>query len=401
MSGSIRGRVECRHWVLSGLSTDHKVMAQEIFVNLYNTFKVHPNMTEIARNGGSGGSALSLNYWDQANPFGNNAWFVFRMNTATENPAYLGTRTFPWYILVQWNRYDQGVFGASPGNPGLVNGVTFVSAADAHVTVQFAIGVGGDQNPWNGSGTLGTNTKGTPVWKVPTGGTDVLVWPRSNSSGGDHSTSRENCAAIYFRGANTVVGTHANFLLDDDSFLFLWSPESDAYSASYFGPYTPAPSLNPTYPYVMLSTGGAGTMPFVTTNVCGNVAGTGYTPAAYPGGNTGGIADVAGKVVGTYIDRYSLLDGSYLRNPNRQFSPAAFSEFPLAVYAYELPDDTGYLGQVDFIREVSGLSSYVRNSSGNRAVFGGSSTTTAVKLSIPWPVGVTPLSGYTRTGISF
>lgn len=411
MSGQVRGRVESLH---STAVSENRVIPQEIFTNLYRTFKLHPNMTEIARHGGLGSGASNINYWDEVNPFTNNAWFLFRMNTSAVNPLYLGTRTFPWYILVQWNRSDQGFFGTAPGDPGLSSANGAGSGNDSRVAVQFAIGIGGDQNPWNGTGTLGTNVKGNPVWKVPTGGTGLLVWPRSNSVGGSHATSMQNCTEIYYRATNGWGNSPSkcHIILDDDNFLFLHSvADAQTYSFQYFGMYTPHPDLNPLYPMVAIGTGfnaggGGGVIPINIGALQGSTTGTGFD--AFSSGtfnNTGGIPGpnpVTDGIRGLYVDRYSsLLYGVDARHPNRYFNPPQCDEYPIPLMMYEQPSYYGYAGQVDFIREITSIPTHTRNTgSGDRMVFG-SNTTSSIKISAPWAAGILPGSGITREGVAF
>ena len=68
MAGTVKGKVDCYFNVL-GPTYDYRSVAQGAFTSLYNFFLSHPNMTLIARNGGNGGTAANVNYWDQANPF--------------------------------------------------------------------------------------------------------------------------------------------------------------------------------------------------------------------------------------------------------------------------------------------------------------------------------------------
>jgi hypothetical protein len=410
MTGQVRGRVECYH--VPNVS-EGRVISQEIFTNLYKTCLLHPNMTEIARHGGLGGGALNVNYWDEVNPFNNNAWFVFRMNTSAVNPLYLGPRTYPWYMLVQWYRGDQGLFGTSPGNPGLISGITG-NSGDGRVGVQFAIGIGGDQDPWNGTGTLGTSVKGASVWKIPTGGTGVLVWPRSNNVGGAHATSMQNCTEIYFRntGGFGTGPSQCHIIMDDDNFLFVNRVlDTATYSFQYFGLYTPHPDLNPTYPMVSFGTGvntggGGGIIPINVSAQHGSITGTGVD--AFSAGTTSNTGGVPGPnpavdgVRGLYVDRYaSLLFGADARQPNRFFNPAQCDEYPIPFMMYEHPAHYGYAGQVDFIREITSIPTHTRNTGvGDRMVFG-SNTTASVKISAPWAAGILPGSGVTRGGVAF
>lgn len=413
MSGTPHGKVECFFYPQVNPSFNYRDIAQGVFTSLYNFFLSHPNMTLIARNGGNGGTAANVNYWDQTNPFLNNAWFVFRMNTQTENVDYLGPRTYPWYVLVQFQRADQGLFGASPGNPGLCDGLSSFATTEIRVGVQFAIGVGGDQNPWNGTGTLGANLKGDPVWKVPSGGSAVLVWPRSNSVGGAtgtngaHVTSRQNCMIAYYKDSSTqTLPSRVHFMADDDSFAtFASGSDDNNYALCYFGLFTPRPNLTLQYPMVALSTLMAG-LPINRTLVYGSINGQGF--GASSPNNGGGIvtANPADGLRGVFVERYVQFFDSFspftLMNPSKYFSTPTFDEYPISLAMFEAPQSYGWAGQIDFIREIATVESLARNNNSSRAVFGGTTGIgNNVKVTAPWAAGVQPRSGLYREGINF
>ena len=368
--------------------------AQEAFTSLYKFFLVHPNMTEIARHGGLAGNASNVNYHDEANPFLPNAWFVFRMNTVTENPAYTGTRTFPWYVLVQWNRFDLSTFGSSPGNPGLTEGSTSGSGSQSVVSVQFAIGVGGDQNPWNGGGSLGTNTKGSPVWVTPGGGgTAVHVFPRSNNTGGTHNTNKENCATIFSSTVNSA--SRSNVVCDDDNIVFLNTTDLSQYNMLFFGEYHPKPGTTPEYPYVMLGTGISSTLPLSRGSILGTTAGN--AP------NCGAVL-VNGSIRSIVLDRYTFaLDNSTTcPAPNRVVGGLEWDEFPIPVFAYEVPNNIGYLGQVNFIQEIAAVPHGTLKSDGTKVVVGSSALPVFGTARVTCPWGSVPFgSGYQRSGFVF
>lgn len=398
MSGTVKGKIEC-YLNAMGPTWTYRDHGQAVFKNLYDFFSAHPNMTQIARHGGVGGTASNVNYWDQTNPFLNNAWFVFRMNTAVQNPLYLGTRTYPWYVLAQWARTDVGVFGASPGNPGLVDATTG-TGSDTRVSLQFAIGIGGDQNPWKGSGSLGTNTKGTPVWGAPTGGTGSLVWPRSNNVGGAHDTNKQNTATMFIQtGAGTA---RCHFLADDDNFVFLYDQGAYNYSGIFFGQYVPRPELTIPYPNVMFGTGAA-FVPTTRTRVYGGPLGDGYSFEGIT--NLGGIAGpnpLTDGVRSVMLDRYaSMLETNTIFTPNKNFTIPVTDEFPISVIMAEVPSYYGWLGQVEFVREVFNIEPMARKSDGTRAVMSGSQVMNAIKWAVPWAPAANMGHGTFREGISF
>jgi len=197
MAGTIRGKIECLQ--ASG-STQNQ--GQTYFTSIYRFLKqleVAGVTTEIARHGGLSSTAANVNYYDEANPFLTNAWYVFRFNTN-------GSRTWPWYIFVQWAWGGTSDFGQSPGNPGLIlNNSTLPVSTEVIVGIQCAIGFGGDQNPWNGT-TGAQATKGSMVWRVPAnGGTNVAVFTRSNSPDWTHGR-RARGQIMAVAGSQLIAG---------------------------------------------------------------------------------------------------------------------------------------------------------------------------------------------------
>jgi len=103
----------------------------------------------VAVNYGSGGG--STNYADENNPFGENAFQVWRL------PSGSSLCPVDVYVMFQWA--DSSAFGSSPGDPGLLNGGT---ADGVGVAVAYRDDGG---SPWNGTTVgSGSDTKGTPVW---------------------------------------------------------------------------------------------------------------------------------------------------------------------------------------------------------------------------------------------
>lgn len=405
MGGTVRGKVDA--YINTGSTA---TSAQTIFKNIYDFCVAHPNMTQIARHGGSGGTASNVNYWDVANPFLANAWFVFRMNDATlENGSasgYAGTRTFPWYMYVQFLRGDViSNFTTAPASPSAFQGTTSQSGSAGIVAVQFAIPVGSiagtSEVAWNGAGSLGTNTKGTPVWRTtagtPTGFQGSFVFPRSNNTGGSFNTNRENCSVIY--SSVTAAPTRMNILADDDSILFMTDPtDTLAWSINYFGLYTPRTGLTMNYPMVNL----CNTLPFtVSPSVHGSTAGNVPQDGGIP------MNAVSDGVRGVVTARYDEWQSSSSQ-PNAFSSVERYDEFNPLVASYESPTFYGWAGEIEFFKEMFDVSTNDGSIGRGRVYFGGPNIQTT-KISVPWkadaaspPVGpIVPRNNFTRQGISF
>jgi hypothetical protein len=369
--------------------------AQGLFTTIYKFLKHLETLgitTEVARHGGLAGTASNVNYWDEMDPFKTNAWFVFRFNPN-------GGRTWPWYLHFQWSgAYAMQAtqdFGKSPGQPGLANAAVPYVSANSHVCSQAAIGVGGDEDPWNGIGSMGTNQKGGrlsgsggagPVWTIPSGGSDVLVFPRSNYTGGTHATTKQNYTVHWAAtGSNLVNRVH--LLADDDNFLFLYDRgDNGAYYAYYYGLFTPLPGITMTYPFVATSWEATGTD-------VGPIAGT--TPG-------GGVSAASGGVRIVDLSRMVLFQDEWQLYPNR-FIPPNVSQHDVWRNQLSIPEagHIGTVGEIDFWREVTNVVPFATNSARTKLVLG-SATIQTRKLLVPWDGSTPPRRNNTiRTGTTF
>jgi hypothetical protein len=401
MCGTLRGKIDC--WTNSGSQFTN---AQAIFKGLYDFLKSHPNMTEIARNGGLGGSASNINYYDEADPFSHNAWYVFRMNDATlesgdANPTgYSGSRTYPWYIYVQFGRGDVGVnWNASPATPSVHETSSSLNSNTGAVICQFCIPVGTiagtSEAPWNGSGTLGTNTKGDPVWRTtagnPTGFQGSYVFPRTNGPGGSYSSSRQSSSTIVY-AYNNGSPIRYSFIADDDSLVILTNIGDNAndWVLTYFGRYNVRPGITMDYPMVHLQGG----LPLGVNNTI-----YGPTNGAYPGGGIPMNAVATDGVRQVIISRYREFFNQY-SSPNRMFSTEKYDEWKIPVIAYETPTFFGYAGDIEFLQEVYNWSPNDMTTGRLRASWG-ADTPFGIKLTTPWDGSSSPRSNFNRAGISF
>jgi hypothetical protein len=382
VGGQVRGKIEC--FLNEGSGSNN---AQAFFTSLYNFLVGHPNMSLIARNAGAGQGAANIGYYDGSTPFGTNAWAIFKF-LATAGGG--GPRSFDYYLLIQ--HANGGAFGSSPGDPGLLLGGG--GGGGGAVGIQAAIGVGGDGNPWNGAGaTLGGNTKGTPVWVSPSAGTLAHVLPRSNGSGGAHSTNRENCASLFAQTSSTSPKARAHFVADDDSLAIAVDVGDDnAYNLTYIGPFIVRSGLALPYPLLLVSTGDTG-LPLQVGQSYGPVSGS----TAQEGGAVHRDNNVGVRAI--FMERLNNIVNTTTIQPNRIFATPQFDEFPVPFYIDESPFE-GYLGQVDFVREVGNIATHDTSSDKLRMVVG-PATLGSVKMTIPWDGSTTPKSGITRQGIDF
>lgn len=343
--------------------------------------------TIIASNNGSGASSGqgNIDYHDGANPVGENAWICAAWDAGAGQP---------FYILIQWA--DASTFGASPGNPGLLRSG---SGTDG-VGIAMAVRDGGG-NPWNGtSNDDGADTKGTPVWT----GADVRVFPRSNATGGNDATNKENMAEfVDIDGTDAFCRSH---FAADENCLYLVADDDDNNTFTQFlcGHYTPYSGLSAvcTTPYFMCADDT--TTGFFASGPYGDIAGT--------DGQQGGICAIPANDVITvsvaspnWGNQASADNRSHLQPNNARVGsvnePATF-----LLIANESPDFGGAgFATSPFIGYSNGTpqSHVMLDENGNaRANIGqeiqGEGSGSGRKHTFPWDSGAAPGVGRTREG---
>lgn len=382
MAGTIRGRIEA-FTDEGALGNDEGAMSQVFFKNLYDVLNAHPNTTLVALQYGSGtytgfttGSGGGTDYYDGAAPFEANAFAVFRMETTAQ-------RSFPYYILIQWAAFND--LGQVPGDPASDRGGG--SGNDAYVGIAFAVGEGGDENPWNGTTNAdGTDTKGDPVWTVPGGGDRVHVWPRENNPGGTGEDTQKKL--LYDLLDWNVVGPLRQQIVMDDDNIWLAHDQNDNndWEVTYFGLYSPRPELSPTYPICLM---GEEDIPFQEDGSISDF--TREFSVLHP-------ADTA---QGVRYFRFSRIPELFTstRQPNDVLSPVQFDEVGFHVFGNE-GYFKGYFGVIDDMREIYGVASGDTNAALTVAFFG-TTTTDSEKAVFPWDGATTPGTGATRSGVDF
>jgi len=392
MSGTVHGAIDAQ----VGISIPSKEASEVLFTTLFNflnTLTGSEIITRIAYNTGSVGSGTD--YYDDPNPWGKNAWYLYRWNTSS-------VRTWEWYMLVQ-HTSQSGNFGDSPGNPGLLNAsAELQSGNEGSIGIATAtlITTGGQSlSPWNGTtNNNGEDSKGTPVWESGSN-TDILsVLPRSNNTGGSHNTNRENMAEFY-NGVTTGLSSRFHFMCDDDAMVsFVSTTNNGLYACNYWGYYQPRNELTSSNftPMCMLINDSDAVNQLAGNENCGTTTGN---ATAYEGGVV-----ISGSVV---IGRIGQYDSTWMKDvnlqPNTTLPIPAHDIFAVPLHAYESPafGNVGYLvGQL--YSETYAVTSHDINATGNRVVFGESSTVNSVKIWTTWDSGsAAPGTGTSRTGSIF
>lgn len=363
MAGTIRGRIES----LVNEADEH-LNAGVIFKNVYDVLSSHPNTTLISLGYGGG---TGTDYPDGANPFGDNAHFVFRFDSAAT----------PWYLFCTVG----GISSAVAASNVQVDGSTPFSS-NATVCVSAAVGIGGDENPWNGTESAdGTDTKPTQLWADPGGGgTNVQVVPASNSDSGSDGSNKNNCLGLYGESSPGQTVRY-QIVCDDDTIAFIWD-ERD----------------NGTWEYTVL-----GTLDDSPHLASYDKPLFGFTDTAPPAMNSSLGVDYSGA---THPDDTVLtwqgLEIEPLQNTslhNADYYPddfgARYPLFPLC-FGSVTTGNQGYLGETSFVRVGYSIPSGDTDTALEFAAFGTLTTNQVVYL-FPWDGATTPGTGTTRAGVDF
>jgi hypothetical protein len=340
----------------------------------------------VASNNGSGAASGqgNIDYHDGANPAGENAWNLSVWDQGAGQP---------FYILIQWA--DADTFGAAPGNPGLLRSG---SGTDG-IGIAMAVRDGGG-NPWNGtSNDDGSDTKGATVWT----GADVRVFPRSNATGGNDVTNKENMAEFIDFDASSPQG-RSHFCADENC-LYLVSDDGadNTFLGFVCGHYTPFSGLVAvcTTPYFMAADDTIGG--FFGGGPYGDIAGT--------DGQQGGICAIPASDV-IIMSLSSASWGNLATNderahlsPNNVRTVMSNDPYQLLLLANESPDfgGAGHLTS-RFVEGTYGTQQnhVMTDKDGRlRASIGfeiqGEQSANGSKHAFPWE-GAAPETQYTREG---
>lgn len=373
MAGTARGRFGI-YFNTTALGETEGEMGSVLFKNLFEVLEAHPNTTRIALQYGEAAPGdfnnpgTGTDFWDGTNSFGRNAFAVYRWESNVN-------RTFHYHMLIQWADFDN--FGIAPGNPGSLD-----DQNGDDVSVGIAIAVGdGDNDPWNGTVVNdGTDTKGDPVWKVPTSGTVTHVLPRSNNNTGSRATSREDTVSLY---TNNVTDTfRGHIIADDDNLYWAWDDgvEGNFNQVGYSGLYVPRSGLSVTWPLICIR---ATSWPISQTTRSEGV----ITPLDGVRSFTWAVIDEAANQV---------------QAPNKVLSPTENDASPWTIFADEAGvGATGYLGTIEEWPIVWRVPNETTNAAATKAAIGFNGYTDK-KVLMPWDGASHPKTlDRGRSGTSF
>lgn len=372
MAGSLIGSVD--HFFSEGVS-ESKI---NIFAALYYFFERMVSAgtaTRIALQYGDGSSGPG--YSGDITSFGTGAFACYRMNRATTGGS-------PIYILIQ---VHTSTFGDDPGAPALIIGTTTSGNG-----IAAAVRTDGE-SPWNGTtANNGTDSKGDPVWVTGSNG-NGLVFPCSNGVSGSHVTSKENMMAIPTNAGSSNIRYH--ILGDEDSVALFYDTNDDgSYGFTYVGQFFPiSGSRHATEADALIA---------MSTNDASIDDFTAYGTYTGTGNDQGGVATGPGtdSTHPFQIARLPSITEGKRGNIYSDGAGRVEPELNLAVVSNQL-HVSGILGQIEFIRETNkNIAGESVNSDSTRAVFAGTSTTTA-KTTAPWGAINPPRSLNLSGGVQF
>jgi hypothetical protein len=302
-------------------------------------------------------------------------------------------RSWEWYL------YIQGIPNVNPNlAPAVPARVQGATGARNTLAWSTAISVSGSQseNPWGGTtGSLGSDTKGNPVWVSSSNDYNLYVCPRSNSAGGSHATARDNLGFATFLNAFSNNDLVYPFIIsDDDSLLFSSSGragDEDYTSFTYLGTYEPFCSVlsqSIKTPFVTFChAAGITVRPFANTDFGDAQATLDYGAKAGTGNTNGGIVGVTGvrTVTMDFPSNKPNASGDFISTlqPNAAIESVSssfgseYSTLPVPLFASTSDDQPGFLGFINtqIFKQAPTTPNYLINNNGTRMTFWPSNAT--------------------------
>lgn len=399
-------KLDCYSNVTNGLNT-----AREYYKSFcdFMSYLTGSNVaTLVAWHSGSGAASGSFNertYWDEAKPFGTGSYGIWKFHTSS-------TRNWEWYLYAQ-DQFDINLNSSFYDHcqPILVYGQSlYVNGGDQTVIMQAAVCFSGSDsfNPWNGTITDGFSQATSPRWVSGSDDRTMYVLPRSNDLGGLHAANKQNGLTFgrigYYNNSGAPRTMRFHFIYDGDALLVLNDTDNDStYTVTYVGAFELRNSLsgagisNSDHGFLMYTQVSNPLANTINNNSnFGNINGDTTT-------QNGGIAVPIGEAISgskTAIPQgiNNFLGTTY--QPNTLIN--AYDEIPIYVGISESPFQS-YLGTLN-----TGLVRYMVNVGSNdmkddytRAIVGGSTTLSNLKISIPWSGSIAIGVGTDRTGSNY
>lgn len=359
--------------------------------------------TLVSWNSGSGavsGSFDERTYWDGAKPFGLGTHSLWKFHTSS-------TRNWEWYM------YVQAITGSTSANQSFNVPVTGWGSTDSlygwfGIIAQTATCFSGSDsfNPWNGTVSDGASTAGNPRWVSGSNDRTLYVLPRSNDTGGENVVQKANHLTIAPYHESNISTQRSHFIYDGDSLLILYDKNTITnYSVYYFGSYELRNSLSGSgicdsdHGFLMYSQWSAPVLP--NTIDLNTSFGSVNASAGFP--QNGGVAvPIKAAISGSKGGIFNIM-GTF---PGATYQPNTvvnkFEEYPIYV-GFNESSFVGLVGTFNtgLLRTMRDVQVHDTTADFSRAVFGGSTTVSNLKISVPWTGSSPPGIGTDRTGSNY
>lgn len=394
MAGTPHGYVDGGGTSQANWKHDH-----DLFTRLYKFFSTSARHAVIAYNKGlTGGNVAAAtpgtDFWDGANPFGRQAWFLVRFTNASK----------AFYILFEF--YDGS--SITPQYGGVIRGSTSITSSGVAFQCVGALDSGGAAaNPFQGTMVnTGSDTRPTGVWWAPPGGGKLFMTPRSNALGGTWVTNKNNMRLLPQNSSPTSVAVNRwHFGATDDAFWMTYDAGDNGLDHfTYMGLYVPRSDVTSDMPLCMVSE-------YTASDAFNFNSMTNASPTIFGGATTGdpttdgGVHGSTSMVGASSSLVYDCTVGGNLMPfvtntnllQNKALATASNEEWPIFIGAYESSAAFGMLGYLEQVRIVTGVNNKDTNQGKTRAYFMGSGPHAHA---IPWDGVTTPGTSVGR-GVAF
>lgn len=339
-----------------------------------------------------GASGTGTDFTGDGNPFGENAWAVFKIPSGSVG-GQESVRGSDLYYLIQWA--DSSNFGTAPGNPGLLGG----GVADG-VGISVAWRDDGT-SPWLGTTAAnGSDTKGATVWGP--GSSTLRCYPKSNTINGNHNSLKQNMARFCDLTSTNLIHRF-NAVADRDNIYFWITIGADLTQANihfHGGVYEPLQELSASTPtpglFYINSNAGPG---YIDNTTYGSTAGNLINESMVCPPSSSVYSPIVNEASRWRMDRYvALMENAtnvpLLSSPS-QILGNSYPSYKWPIFLYDTPD-YGHVGYVEATPEISFLlPRYSVNAASSSMAIGPDSANP--KMLYPWsgsfPTSVSTFAG--------
>lgn len=418
---TVYGKIDCYSQNSLAYGHGEANIANEYYNGLYQFMRYLESENVVSLTAMyTGSSGTGDGYWNQSgNSHGDGAFSVWRWLPNSE-------RNWDWYMLIQLHSgSNTSLINDSNTTPTRRTNNTTTGIGWGAVLIQaaWAMDSNGDTvNAWNGTTTISSSAKATPVWSG-SAGTTTHVLPRVNNLSGSLNTNKDGMAAVLQMSNTPNAKCRYHFLSDGNGILFLKrsnnpgapaNPIDTITNTTYIGPYKMIGAITANQSGKVLGSTGSFGMCMISSRAMesNEFAANTSTFSEYSElGTTNGTnqaenglfssADIGVRSVGLATEA-NRATTTYFPNALLGLTTSFYDERPYALFCEEV-GFRGFAGWIDtpLLRFTNGLQTFDVRADGLRAVFGGSNATTERKITTVWSGSNPPGVNMTREGITF